>query len=83
MVGRRRWKGQAAICPACGTAICFTKRLGQGQFVICRECDSLLEVLSLSPLKLEWAFEEPLNVPALDEYGLDYHGFPDELFGWN
>jgi hypothetical protein len=83
MVGKKRRKGQAAICPACVTAICFTKRLGQGQFVICRECDSLLQVVSLSPFKLAWAFEDPFNVPDLEQYSLNYHSFPDELFGWH
>jgi hypothetical protein len=83
MASERNRKGQAANCPACDTAIYFKKRLGRGQFVICRQCDSLLEVLSLSPLRLAWAFEEPLNVPYLYHDGLNVPGVPDEPLGWD
>lgn len=61
MVSHRYKKGVAATCPACDTPIYFRKRLGSGQVVVCRECDSLLRVFSVSPLRLAWAFQDPLD----------------------
>lgn len=59
--GRGR-NGLVTSCPACGAEMFFRRRPTRGQFVTCHNCDSLLEVLHLSPLELEWAFEDPLDV---------------------
>lgn len=55
-----------ATCPACGSEISFRRQPRRGQFVTCHDCDSLLEVLRLSPLKLEWAFEDPFDLAFSD-----------------
>ena len=51
----------STICPACGSSMRFKKQLHVGDFVVCNECDTELEVLSLQPLKLDWAYEEPFD----------------------
>jgi lysine biosynthesis protein LysW len=53
--------GLAATCPACGYHIRLKKLPRRGQFITCLACDSMLAVARLSPLKLEWAFEEPFE----------------------
>jgi hypothetical protein len=61
MADLRKRKGVSATCPACDTPIHFRKKPGSGQLLVCRECDSLLRVFSVSPLRLTWAFREPLE----------------------
>ncbi|RMG95201.1 MAG: hypothetical protein D6706_12645 [Chloroflexi bacterium] len=46
-----------ATCPACDTRIRFRKHPRRGQFVTCPECESVLEVVHVSPLELDWADE--------------------------
>ena len=59
---------QMTGCPACGADIYFRKRPRINQRVTCRQCSSLLEVLELSPLELDWAFEDPLDDGDWDGY---------------
>jgi DNA-directed RNA polymerase subunit RPC12/RpoP len=54
-------KALSAYCPACGTDIFFRKLPRRGHYIACQECESLLEVVRLAPLTLNWAFEEPLE----------------------
>jgi hypothetical protein len=61
MSGRGRKKFFAAICPACGDAITLRKAPRRGNLVTCRQCESLLKVAQAVPLRLEWAFEDPLD----------------------
>jgi lysine biosynthesis protein LysW len=62
---KRQKNGKAfeATCPACGSPIRLRKMPGKGQFITCFECDTMLEVVRLAPLKLEWAFESPFESP--------------------
>ncbi len=43
-------------CPNCDTAIRFKRRPFRGQMVECPECGDILEVISESPLELDWAY---------------------------
>ena len=62
---------KAAACPACGADIYFRKRPRIDQRVTCRQCASLLEVVELSPVELDWAFEDPLEDEEWDDYDTD------------
>ena len=44
-----------ATCPECGAEIRFKKAPYLGQEVICRRCDSSLEVVERFPIELSWA----------------------------
>lgn len=70
-----------ATCPACGTRIHLRKMPRRGQFITCQECDSMLVVARLAPLRLEWAFEEPFDNDrgSSDHYIQDLHSSDD---GW-
>lgn len=58
---KREKNSLGATCPACGHHIRLRKMPGRGQFITCSACDSMLAVARLSPMKLEWAFEEPFE----------------------
>jgi lysine biosynthesis protein LysW len=60
---RRNKKGIVfeATCPACGARIHLRKMPRKDHFITCQNCDSMLVVTRLAPLKLEWAFEEPFD----------------------
>lgn len=42
-------------CPDCGAEVRFKKTPYMGQTVTCRQCDTLLEVVSRFPVALDWA----------------------------
>lgn len=45
-------------CPACGNPIEVGKGVKLGARIECPECGALLEVISLKPPELDYAFEE-------------------------
>ena len=47
-----------AFCPECETGIKLGNTPREGQQVTCPECGAELEVISLKPLELDWAYEE-------------------------
>ena len=48
-----------AYCPDCEEAINFKAKPKLGQRFACPNCDSELEVINLSPLEIDWAYDEP------------------------
>lgn len=48
-----------AFCPDCEEGINFRVKPKMGQRLTCPHCDADLEVINLSPLELDWAYEEP------------------------
>ncbi len=46
------------LCPECDNPILLGKNVKLGMLTTCPECDCLLEVISLSPLDLDYAFED-------------------------
>jgi hypothetical protein len=65
-------RGLSTYCPACGIDIHFRKLPKRGHHVTCFECKSLLEVIRLAPLTLEWAFEEPFEDDYVDSHDFNY-----------
>lgn len=45
-----------AECPLCGEKIDLGLILKHRQGVLCPVCESMLEVVSLQPVKLEWVY---------------------------
>lgn len=45
-------------CPECESMVTLSKSVKLGQFVECPECGMALEVISIKPLELDYAFEE-------------------------
>ena len=52
-------------CPECDADVAFTKAPFLGQKKTCPECLSELEVISLSPIELDWAYD-------YDDYDEEY-----------
>ncbi len=61
MSNQANGKVQSAVCPACGSRLRFKYQLQLGEFVVCDECDTELEVLKVNPLKLDWAYDSPFD----------------------
>jgi lysine biosynthesis protein LysW len=47
-----------ALCPDCEEGISLGPRPRIGQRVTCPHCNAELEVVEISPLELDWAFED-------------------------
>jgi lysine biosynthesis protein LysW len=47
-----------AECPECETKIRFAQAPQINETVNCHECGEVLQVISLSPLELDWAYDE-------------------------
>jgi len=47
-----------ALCPDCEEGIDFGSRVRIGQRVTCPHCGADLEVIELTPLELDWAYED-------------------------
>jgi hypothetical protein len=50
-----------AICPECDAKVYFECQPKIGQRVLCSKCKSILAVIRLMPLELDWAFIEPFE----------------------
>ena len=48
----------AAICPECETEIKSNDPVKVGERIFCPECDIELEVISVKPLILDYAFDD-------------------------
>jgi lysine biosynthesis protein LysW len=49
------------FCPSCGNEFNLdAKRSKLGDFILCRECDSRLEIVWLDPIELDFAFDEEI-----------------------
>ena len=42
-------------CPECGSTISLGKNMKLGEFIECHECGTILELISLKPLELDYA----------------------------
>jgi alpha-aminoadipate carrier protein LysW len=47
-----------AECPECETKIRFPQTPQMGETLTCHECGESLQVISLSPLELDWAYDD-------------------------
>ena len=50
---------KVADCPECCATLRFHRPLKDRQLVVCPECSETLEVVSLRPLELDWANDDP------------------------
>jgi lysine biosynthesis protein LysW len=46
-----------AFCPTCDTRIRFSERPRLFDIVSCPECEEFFEVVRLSPIELQWAYD--------------------------
>jgi hypothetical protein len=56
-MNKHEWK--TAVCPECGLSIQFSTQPVLYHLLLCPQCETLLVVTAVAPLKLDWAFEEP------------------------
>jgi len=68
-----------ARCPECDSRIYFERRPDAGQIIVCPECETSLEVISVSPIRLDWAYEEGERASGGAQFERDEFG--DNPFG--
>jgi alpha-aminoadipate carrier protein LysW len=49
-------------CLDCGHEIYLGDRPSEGQLIRCQNCGAELEVISVDPLELDWAYLEPAGL---------------------
>jgi hypothetical protein len=50
-------------CPTCQAMVVFSEMPVMGERTTCTGCGDMLKVIAISPIKLEWAFEDLLEGP--------------------
>ena len=59
-----------ARCPNCGSTVRLEQKPELESLVFCPECDETLEVVSVNPLRLDWAYDDEDD--DYDEEYVDY-----------
>jgi lysine biosynthesis protein LysW len=67
MADKTRSQRAVVYCIDCGEAITLTGQIAIGQVVRCTECGVSMDVVSLDPVQVDWADNEP-EYPDRDEY---------------
>lgn len=82
-----------ALCPDCGQKIVIGPKPKKGQWVSCPHCNADLELISISPLELDWAqydededleddFWDDEDDDEFDEWDDEDDDFDDEPLDW-
>jgi lysine biosynthesis protein LysW len=53
-------------CPECGSEIGLGPSAELAARVTCPSCGAYLEIISLSPVELDWAFDQPVGQMQYD-----------------
>ena len=67
-----------ALCPDCEEPIRLGTQLKIGQRIVCSNCEVELEVIEVSPVELDWAYDEPDEDWDDDEDGDDWDDDEDD-----
>ena len=59
---------RAAYCVCCGCAIRLESHVTKAQIITCPHCGTMLEVLGLDPMELDWAYLEPAADEEIREW---------------
>jgi len=59
-------------CPECDVTINLGKSPRKGQRISCFKCGSQLEVVGLSPIELDWAYDEDPDLRMDDDIDQEY-----------
>ena len=60
MAEKTKTKKTTIECVDCGKTILLSGRVEVGQIVRCVECGVAMEVVSLDPVEVDWASNEPV-----------------------
>jgi lysine biosynthesis protein LysW len=80
-----------ALCPDCGQKIVIGPKPKKGQWVSCPHCNADLELISISPLELDWAQYDEEDVEddfwddeedEFDDWDDEEEDYDDEPLGW-
>lgn len=77
-----------ARCPNCGSTVRLEQKPELESLVFCPECDETLEVVSVNPLRLDWAYDDEDDdsdegfVDYDDDDDDDYDDLPQDRDDW-
>jgi lysine biosynthesis protein LysW len=80
-----------ALCPDCGQKIVIGPKPKKGQWVSCPHCNADLELISISPLELDWAQYDEEDVEddfwddeedEFDDWDDEDEDYDNEPLGW-
>lgn len=80
-----------ALCPDCGQKIVIGPKPKKGQWVSCPHCNADLELISISPLELDWAQYDEEDVEddfwddeedEFDDWDDEEEDYDNEPLGW-
>jgi lysine biosynthesis protein LysW len=80
-----------ALCPDCGQKIVIGPKPKKGQWVSCPHCNADLELISVSPLELDWAQYDEEDVEddfwddeedEFDDWDDEEEDYDNEPLGW-
>jgi hypothetical protein len=54
----RRWSMRIGCCPECDADIVFRSDIDLGLEITCRTCFAILVVVGISPIELDWVYED-------------------------
>jgi hypothetical protein len=72
-----------AFCPDCEAPVQLGERPKVGQRVTCRGCGAELEVIEVSPLELDWAYDGPIDDWEEEEEEEDEEEWDDGEDDWD
>ena len=59
MTGRTKTTKTFVECLDCGAEIALIGQIRVGQQMTCSECGTMLEVMGLDPVEVDWIYDEP------------------------
>ena len=57
------------VCPFCKETVELNRTAKEGDLIVCKACDTELEIVSLKPVELDW---------PLDDYDMDEDLYEDD-----
>lgn len=70
---------KTTYCPECQGKITLKKAPRLGQTIVCKSCQTRLEVIETEPLELDWSFDDDDDGDDYSDYETDYDTYDEDL----
>jgi uncharacterized paraquat-inducible protein A len=67
LAGKTEAKEGTVECVDCGTRIDLIGEVKMGQGLTCPECGTVMEIVGLDPIEVDWIYDEPEYDPNEEE----------------
>jgi lysine biosynthesis protein LysW len=72
----RKMSESTIACRSCGRRLRFRRAPRLGQQLVCPKCGTRLEVIGVTPLEVDWAFDAPIDEASSEVVSDDLAGEP-------